>query len=176
MEGEQYERIVTELEWLRNEVKKMARVQKKIFTRIDDPDGAKAAARSANNGFNRPQKITEELRAFLGLPEGEMISRSAVTRRVNAYIKENKLQDAVDGKRVNFDDKLTALLKPPAGEIVTFLNIQKYLSPHYIKDDAAAPAAAPAATETPVAAPEPSKKKPAVAKKKPVVRKPVVVA
>jgi upstream activation factor subunit UAF30 len=31
------------------------------------------------------------------------------------------------------DDKLRALLEPPADIQVTYLNLQKYLSPHYIK-------------------------------------------
>jgi chromatin remodeling complex protein RSC6 len=31
------------------------------------------------------------------------------------------------------DEKLIDLLQPPEGVQVTFLNIQKYLSPHYVK-------------------------------------------
>jgi len=31
------------------------------------------------------------------------------------------------------DDTLRTLLKPPADVQVTYLNLQKYLSPHYIK-------------------------------------------
>ena len=31
------------------------------------------------------------------------------------------------------DEKLTKLLSPPDGEQVTFLNMQRYINPHYVK-------------------------------------------
>jgi histone H3/H4 len=45
------------------------------------------------------------------------------------------------------DNNLTDLLTPPEGEQVTFLNIQKFISPHYLKVAEAAVEAAEAVAE-----------------------------
>ena len=127
------ETIQTELAALRADVKALTKIVRKVKTHQEDPDGEKAKARSSNNGFNRKQEITPKLRDFLGLPEGELISRSEVTKKVNAYITEKGLKHPDNGRQLILDDKLKELLQPPAGVVVTYLNLQKYLSPHYIK-------------------------------------------
>jgi chromatin remodeling complex protein RSC6 len=127
------ETIQTELAALRADVKALTKIVRKVKTHQEDPNGEKAKARSANNGFNRKQEITPKLRDFLGLPEGELISRSEVTKKVNAYITEKGLKHPDNGRQLILDDKLKELLQPPAGVVVTYLNLQKYLSPHYIK-------------------------------------------
>jgi upstream activation factor subunit UAF30 len=127
------ETIQTELAALRADVKALTKIVRKVKTHQEDPDGEKAKARSANNGFNRKQEITPKLRDFLGLPEGELISRSEVTKKVNAYITEKGLKHPDNGRQLILDDKLKELLQPPADVVVTYLNLQKYLSPHYIK-------------------------------------------
>ena len=60
------------------------------------------------------------------------------------------------------DATLKELLNPPEGTNVTFLNIQKFINPHYIKKAVEPkPKKEAAAPETPAA----PKKKPEVAKK-----------
>jgi len=56
-----------------------------------------------------------------------------VTRRINQYITLNDLKHPDNGRMIILDDGLRELLQPPEGVQVTFLNIQKYLSPHYVK-------------------------------------------
>ena len=129
------ETIQTELAALRADVKALTKIVRKVKTHQEDPDGEKAKARSANNGFNRKQEITPKLREFLGLPEGELISRSEVTKKVNAYITEKGLKHPDNGRQLILDDKLKDLLQPPADVVVTYLNLQKYLSPHYVKKE-----------------------------------------
>ena len=127
------ETIQTELAALRADVKALTKIIRKVKNTQEDPDGEKAKARAANNGFNRKQEITPKLREFLGLPEGELISRSEVTKKVNAYITEKGLKHPDNGRQLILDDKLKELLQPPADIVVTYLNLQKYLSPHYVK-------------------------------------------
>ena len=127
------ETIQTELAALRADVKALTKIIRKVKNTQEDPDGEKAKARAANNGFNRKQEITPKLREFLGLPEGELISRSEVTKKVNAYITEKGLKHPDNGRQLILDDKLKELLHPPADIVVTYLNLQKYLSPHYVK-------------------------------------------
>ena len=128
------------------DLKNLAKQVRRVNTRFDDPDGSKAKERAKNNGFNRAQRITPELASFLEVPEDEMLSRSAVTRRVNAYIRANELKHPENGRviMIEKDEKLKALLKVPEDEQLTYLNIQKYLSPHYIKEPPVDPNADPA--------------------------------
>ena len=79
--------------------------------------------------------MTPKLRAFLGLPADELISRSEVTKFINKYITEAGLKHPDNGRQIILDDKLRDLLAPPADVQVTYLNLQKYLSPHYVKKE-----------------------------------------
>src|SRR5210317_1413016 len=125
-----------EITALRNELKSLTKIVRKIKSKLDDPNGEKSAKRAKNNGFNREQKISEELRTFLGLPEGQLVSRSTVTKSINEYVKANGLKHPDNGRILVLDQKLRDLLKPPADVQVTFLNLQKFLSPHYTKVEA----------------------------------------
>ena len=127
------ESIQSELSALRTDVKNLAKMVRKIRSTQDDPDGEKAKKRAENNGFNRKQEITPALRAFLELPDGELVSRSEVTKSVNKYITEKGLKHPENGRQIVLDAKLKELLAPPEGVVVTYLNLQKYLSPHYVK-------------------------------------------
>lgn len=131
------ESILSEIAAIRNDIKSLAKIVRKIRATQEDPTGEKTANRAKNNGFNREQKISEELRAFLGLPEGQLVSRSSVTRAVNKYVKDNGLKHPDNGRVLVLDQKLKDLLKAPEGEQVTYLNLQKYLSPHYTKVETA---------------------------------------
>lgn len=130
------ETILAEIAAIRSDIKSLAKIVRKIKATQDDPTGEKSSNRAKNNGFNREQKISETLRAFLDLSEGELVSRSFVTRAVNKYVKDNNLKHPDNGRVIVLDKKLKDLLKPPEGEQVTYLNLQKYLSPHYTKVEA----------------------------------------
>jgi chromatin remodeling complex protein RSC6 len=119
------------LDLLAKELKALRKDVRKIRQHIEDPMGEKQAARSQNNGFNKPLDVTPELRQFLGLAADEKISRSQVTTRINAYVTEKGLKT---GQNISLDDTLKALLNPPTDVQITFLNIQKYINPHYIKE------------------------------------------
>jgi chromatin remodeling complex protein RSC6 len=123
----------TEIANLRAEIKALTKLVRKIRSTQEDPTGEKAKTRAANNGFNRTIEISPKLRAFFKLADDEAVSRSEVTRRVNKYISDNGLKHPDNGRMIILDDALRDLLQPPEGVQVTFLNIQKYLSPHYIK-------------------------------------------
>ena len=129
------ETIQSEIAALRADVKALTKIIRKIKSTQEDPTGEKAKERAANNGFNRKQQVTPKLRDFLGLGEGELISRSEVTKFINKYITEAGLKHPDNGRVLVLDDKLRDLLAPPADTQVTFLNLQKFLSPHYSKPE-----------------------------------------
>jgi len=124
---------LAEIAALRSDIKSLTKIVRKIKSKLDDPTGEKSSKRAKNNGFNREQKISEDLRKFLGLPEGQLVSRSTVTKSINEYVKTNGLKHPDNGRVLILDQKLKDLLKPPADVQVTFLNLQKFLSPHYTK-------------------------------------------
>jgi len=128
-----FETIQAEIAALRADVKSLTKLVRKVKNTQEDPTGEKAKARASNNGFNRKQEVTPKLREFLGLPEGELVSRSEVTKFINKYITENNLKHPENGRQLVLDDKLKDLLQPPADVVVTYLNLQKYLSPYYVK-------------------------------------------
>lgn len=138
------ESIQAQLQAMEKVLKSLQRSVHKVQQRLDDPTGEKAKSRSENNSFKKPQKVSDQLRAFLKLGDGEMISRSDVTKRVFAYAKENGLNN---GKIINLDANLKDLLKPADGQDVTVTNLQKYINHHYIKDSPPV-TSAPSATKT----------------------------
>jgi len=142
---------------LAKEVKTLSKLVRKVRSTQEDPTGEKAKARAANNGFNRELEISPELQTFLKLEAGTKISRSNVTRQINTYINENNLKHPDNGRHIILDDKLKDLLTPDEGVQVSFLNIQRYLSKHYVK--------VVKETTTSTDKKEP-KKRPTVAKKK----------
>jgi len=176
------DQILSELTALRKDFDGITKLIRKLKNTIEDPNGEKAASRrnNPNNGFNRPRQVTPALKEFLGLAPDATISRTDVTKGIYGYIRENNLKHPDNGKIIMPDAKLKGLLGTDDDTQITFTNIQKFISPHYIKEDkaVATPAAESAsepATSDPEATPAP-KKKVIKTVKKAIVRKPVAAA
>jgi chromatin remodeling complex protein RSC6 len=87
----------------------------------------------APSGFVKPTRISDELAKFLEKPAGTEMARTEVTRDINKYIKTNNLQSEGNGRKINPDAKLAALLKLKKEDELTYFNLQKYMSPHFAK-------------------------------------------
>jgi upstream activation factor subunit UAF30 len=99
---------------------------------------AKRKRKSGNrqpSGFVKPTKISDELANFLEKPIGTEMARTDVTREINTYIRAHKLQDKDNGRKINPDDKLAALLKLKKTDELTYFNLQRYMSPHFSKNE-----------------------------------------
>jgi upstream activation factor subunit UAF30 len=92
----------------------------------------KAGSR-APSGFVKPTRISDELAKFLEKPAGSEMARTEVTRDINKYIRTHKLQDESNGRKINPDSKLAALLKLKKTDELTYFNLQRYMSPHFAK-------------------------------------------
>lgn len=103
---------------------------------------ARKSGNRSPSGFVKPTLITDELASFLGKEKGSEMARTEVTREINKYIRANKLQDPENGRKINPDAKLLELLKIPKGEVLTYFNLQRYMSPHFPKPAATATATA----------------------------------
>lgn len=91
------------------------------------------AGNRAPSGFVKPTKISDELATFLGKEKGTEMARTEVTRDINKYIRTHSLQDKENGRKINPDTKLAALLKLKKNDELTYFNLQRYMSPHFAK-------------------------------------------
>ena len=85
---------------------------------------AKKAARKPNAAFMKPLTPQGPLAAIIGAAP---MPRTEVTSKIWAYIKKNKLQDAVNKRMINADEKL----KPLFGKAqASMFELTKYVSKH----------------------------------------------
>ena len=87
----------------------------------------------APSGFVKPTRISDELAAFLGKSAGVEMARTAVSKEINAYIREKSLQDPANGRKINPDVSLTKLLNLKTTDELTYFNLQRYMKHHFIK-------------------------------------------
>jgi chromatin remodeling complex protein RSC6 len=91
------------------------------------------AGNRAPSGFVKPTRISDELAKFLDKSSGSEMARTEVTRDINKYIRTHSLQDKDNGRKINPDAKLAALLKLKKTDELTYFNLQRFMSPHFAK-------------------------------------------
>jgi chromatin remodeling complex protein RSC6 len=80
--------------------------------------------RKPNAAFMKPLMPSGPLAAIIG---STPMPRTEVTSKIWAYIKKNKLQDAVNRRMINADDKLKALFGKAQASM---FELTKYVSKH----------------------------------------------
>jgi len=80
--------------------------------------------RKPNAAFMKPLTPSATLAAIIG---STPMPRTEVTSKIWAYIKKNKLQDAVNRRMINADDKLKALFGKTQASM---FELTKYVSKH----------------------------------------------
>jgi upstream activation factor subunit UAF30 len=85
----------------------------------------KKVARKANAAFMKPVKPSEALAAVVG---STPIPRTEVTKKLWAYIKKNGLQDKVNKRNINADDKLKGVFG--GKKTVSMFEMTKLVSKH----------------------------------------------
>jgi chromatin remodeling complex protein RSC6 len=93
----------------------------------------------AKSGFVKPTKISDDLADFLGLAHGTEIARTDVTKQITQYVRDHKLQDKSNGRRIIADAKLKKLLNYDEKKVteeknlLSYFNLQRYLTVHFAK-------------------------------------------
>jgi len=102
--------------------------QQKIIEKVQKK---RENARKSPSGFAKPNKISDDLCDFIGVPHGTEKSRTEVTRFINAYVKEHNLNNPTNRRVIIPDDKLKSILNIKEGEDVTFFILQRLISHHF---------------------------------------------
>ena len=91
--------------------------------------------RNTNSGLLKPVRLSQELADFIGCSIEELKSRVEVTTTICKYIKENKLQNPQDGRKIIPDEKLAKLLSYDLAteKELTYYSIQSYMKHLFIK-------------------------------------------
>jgi upstream activation factor subunit UAF30 len=120
--------LKSELRTVERQVTKELKVLDKINARKQKKKGTRAPS-----GFVKPTKITVELADFLGKEHGTLMARTEVTKQMTEYIRTHSLQDKKNGRLILPDAKLRKLLKLTDKDVLTYFNLQKFMSPHFEK-------------------------------------------
>jgi chromatin remodeling complex protein RSC6 len=87
------------------------------------------------SGFNKPSVVPEKICDVLGLEYGTELARTAVTKQLYHYIKENGLQNEDDKRVINPNDELIELFQLKKGDELTFNTFQTYMKRLYPSKD-----------------------------------------
>ena len=150
--AEEFSAVATELDTaltlVRNLKSRLQKLEKQVHrehkANLKKMRGRKRRAPNPNaepSGFQKPGKVSPELSKFLGLKKDELISRTAVTQRINAYCKQHNLQNPEDKRKILPDAALRKLLKMGKTDELTFFNLQKYMKVHYPNKEGVYPVA-----------------------------------
>lgn len=120
--------------------KRVAKDQKVLQKRVNGKRKRNNTS-SSPSGFSKPGPVSDELRTFLKLSDGELIARTEVTKRINAYCKEHGLQGKDDKRILKPDKTLKTLLRLGKNDELTFFNLQKYMKVHFPNKDGVFPTA-----------------------------------
>ncbi len=108
----------------KKKVAKKKVAKKKVAKKKPAAKKAKAK-RKPNPAFMRPMNLSADLGAVVG---GDPKPRTEVTKKLWAYIKKNGLQDKVNRRMINADDKLTRVFG--GKKKVSMFEMTKLVSKH----------------------------------------------
>lgn len=132
-----FQKLINQISSLKTEYRNIEKKwmrELKLAQKLSTKRKRKAGNR-APSGFVKPTRISDELASFLEKQPGTEMARTEVTRDINKYIRTNNLQDKVNGRKINPDQKLATLLKLKKTDELTYFNLQRYMSPHFAKSD-----------------------------------------
>ena len=90
-------------------------------------------------GFAVAVAVSDAMCEFMEVEKGSLIARTDITKKLNAYIKANTLENPENRQQILPDDKLWKILGENAkGANITHFTIQKYINGHFIKKVVAA--------------------------------------
>jgi len=123
--------LVALIKDIQSSLKPVVKEHDKLRKIVDRIQKKRDNARKSPSGFAKPNKISDELCDFIGVPHGTEKSRTEITRYINAYVKEHNLNKPTNRRIILPDDKLKKILKINNDEEVTFFILQRLISHHF---------------------------------------------
>ena len=99
-------------------------------------------------GFAVAVPVSDIMCEFMEVEKGSLVARTDITKRLNAYIKANGLENPDNRQQILPDERLWKILGVPspsvpkegrkdeeqrADVVITHFNIQKYINGHFLK-------------------------------------------
>ena len=117
------------------EVQNLLKVLSKDYEKqqkiIEKAQKKRQNAKNSPSGFAKPNKISDELCDFIGVPHGTEKSRTDITRFINSYVKEHNLNKPENKRFILPDDKLKKILNVGDKEDINYFILQKQISHHF---------------------------------------------
>lgn len=123
--------LAAQLKEVQNLIKLVGKEYDKQQKIIDKVQKKRQNAKNSPSGFAKPNKISNELCDFIGVPYGTEKSRTDITRFINAYVKEHNLNNPQNRRFIIPDAKLKAILNVKDGEEINYFILQKLISHHF---------------------------------------------
>lgn len=121
----------TQMKEVQNIIKLIGKEYEKQQKILDKVQKKRQNAKNSPSGFAKPNKISNELCDFIGVPHGTEKSRTDITRFINAYVKEHNLNKPDNRRFIIPDVKLKAILNVKDGEEINYFILQKLISHHF---------------------------------------------
>ena len=119
--GDLVKETLAELKVIKKEYERLKKV-------VEKTERKRANARSNPNGFAKPVPISDELCHFFSMPTGSELSRTDITRKINAYIREHNLNKPDNKRFIVPDAALRKLFQLAVGEEISYFSIQKHIA------------------------------------------------
>ncbi len=87
-------------------------------------------------GFAVAVPVSDIMCEFMEVEKGSLVARTDITKRLNAYIKANGLENPENRQQILPDERLWKILGVDSQTkdiVITHFNIQKYINGHFLK-------------------------------------------
>ena len=114
---------------IKNETKKRDPVP--VPVKLADPVKTNTLKQTKITGFDITEKITPELAVFMKIPAEQKATRNSVIQYITEYIRQNKLQDMSERKKINLNAELSSLFRLTIDKDqtqLTYFNLQKHIN------------------------------------------------
>lgn len=105
------------------EKRKSSKKTKKINNNVSDD--------RKTSGFNKPKLVPDSICKYLGLDIGTILPRTRITSQLYAKLKEEKLLDIEDQRKIIPNDEVRSLFMMQENEVIKFESFQHYVARVY---------------------------------------------
>jgi chromatin remodeling complex protein RSC6 len=129
----------------RESVKKLNHVYE-MMVKKDQKQANKPKKERKACGFAVAVPVSDIMCEFMEVEKGSLVARTDITKRLNAYIKANGLENPENRQQILPDERLWKILgvaspsvpkegrsDEDANVVITHFNIQKYINGHFLK-------------------------------------------